>query len=63
MLPFPGGPYQQFLEKQAATVYQQDRTSSDLYGVHWTGPISPITAATQQSAVEALIAPLWTRNP
>jgi len=33
----PGRPYQQFLEKQAATVYQQDRTSSDLYGVHWAG--------------------------
>lgn len=58
-----GRPYQDFLQKQATTVYQDDRTASDLYGVHWAGPISAITAADQQSAVEALIAPLWKKNP
>lgn len=52
-------PYQDFLDTQAQTAYAKDRTASDLYGVHWAGPISPITAATQHSAVEALIAPLW----
>jgi predicted alpha-1,6-mannanase (GH76 family) len=54
-----GRPYQDFLLKQAETAYQHDRTASNLYGVHWAGPIGAITAATQHSAVEALIAPLW----
>lgn len=58
-----GRPYQAFLQRQAATAYQKDRTNSDLYGLHWAGPITPVNAATQQSAVEALIAPLWIRNP
>lgn len=59
----PGRPYQGFLEKQAQTAYHNDRTSSDLYGLHWAGPPRAITAATQQSAVEALIAPIWKKNP
>lgn len=54
-----GQPYQQYLQKQADTSFHHDRTASNLYGLHWAGPISPITAATQQSAAEAQLAPLW----
>lgn len=54
----PDRPYQDYLQRQADTAHRKDRTASDLYGVHWAGPISAITAATQQSAAEAQIAPL-----
>jgi len=57
-----GQPYQDFLDTQARTVYADDRTDANLYGLHWAGPIASINAATQQSAVEALIATLWTKN-
>lgn len=57
-----GRPYQMYLERQADTAYAKDRNRFDQYGVHWAGPIEAISAATQQSATEAQIAPLWGRR-
>ncbi|MFD2082380.1 Glycosyl hydrolase family 76 [Actinopolymorpha cephalotaxi] len=58
-----GRPYQRYLQRQATASYLRDRNRFDQYGVHWAGPIESISAATQQSATEAQIAPLWGRGP
>lgn len=49
-------PYSDYLLEQATTAYENARTDGNQYGVHWNGPISRISAATQQSAVDLLIA-------
>jgi len=54
-----GRPYQPYLDRQAHAAYAHDRNRFDQYGVHWAGPIAALSAATQQSATEAQIAPLW----
>lgn len=54
----PNRPFQTYLVKQAKTSYAKDRNRFDQYGLHWAGPIRFISAATQQSATEAQIAPL-----
>ncbi|WP_152361507.1 glycoside hydrolase family 76 protein [Microlunatus speluncae] len=54
----PGRPFQVYLERQAKTSYAKDRNRFDQYGLHWAGPLRFISAATQQSATEAQVAPL-----
>lgn len=54
----PNRPYQGYLVKQAKVSYAKDRNRFDQYGLHWAGPIEYISAATQQSATEAQVAPL-----
>lgn len=54
----PGRPFQRYLEQQARTSYAKDRNRFDQYGLHWAGPLRAISAATQQSATEAQVAPL-----
>ncbi len=57
-----GRPYQKYLDRQAKAAYGHDRNRFDQYGVHWAGPIEALSAATQQSATEAQIAPLRKRS-
>jgi predicted alpha-1,6-mannanase (GH76 family) len=54
----PSRPFQDYLVKQAKTSYAKDRNRFDQYGLHWAGPLRFISAATQQSATEAQVAPL-----
>jgi predicted alpha-1,6-mannanase (GH76 family) len=54
----PDRPYQDYLQRQAGAAYAKDRNRFDQYGLHWAGPIKALSAATQQSATEAQIAPL-----
>lgn len=49
-------PYRDYLVDQAKTAYDKDRDSSNQYGLHWAGPIAAISGATQQSAVDLLVA-------
>ncbi len=49
-------PYSEYLLDQATSAYDHDRTSNDEYGLHWSGPIASLSAATQQSAVDLLVA-------
>lgn len=49
-------PYSKYLVDQASTAYKHDRTPDNEYGLHWAGPIQGISAATQQSAVDLLVA-------
>ncbi|WP_322097759.1 glycoside hydrolase family 76 protein [Nakamurella alba] len=51
-------PYHDYLVDQATSAYENNRTEDSQYGVHWAGPIAGITGATQQSAVDALVAAL-----
>lgn len=51
-------PFQSYLTHQAKVTYRYDRNRFDQYGVHWAGPLESISAATQQSATEAQVAPL-----
>ena len=50
--------YRQYLRRHAQVAHDHDRTSGDEYGIHWTGPPGPVNGATQQSAVDLLVAAL-----
>lgn len=52
----PDHPYSDYLIHQASTAYENNRTENDEYGLHWAGPIQGINGATQQSAVDLLVA-------
>lgn len=52
----PDHPYSDYLTDQANGAYQHDRDPTGRYGVHWAGPIAGVNAATQQSAVDLLVA-------
>ena len=49
-------PYTDYLVDQASTAYDHNRTENNEYGLHWAGPIEHINGATQQSAVDLLVA-------
>jgi len=49
-------PYSDYLLKQASIAHEQDRNPADEYGLHWAGPVGGVSAATQQSAVDLLVA-------
>lgn len=49
-------PYNDYLVEQASIAYEHDRTADNEYGLHWAGPIRGISGATQQSAVDLLVA-------
>ena len=49
-------PYRDYLVEQAKTAYDKDRTDGNQYGLHWAGPVQGISGATQQSAVDLLVA-------
>lgn len=50
--------YRADLRRDAASAHDHDRTPYHQYGVHWAGPRGPITGATQQSAVDLMVAAL-----
>ena len=52
----PDHPYRDYLGKQASSAYDHARTDDNQYGLHWAGPIQHISAASQQSAVDLLVA-------
>ena len=49
-------PYSDYLADQASTAYDHNRTADNEYGLHWAGPIQHVSGATQQSAVDLLVA-------
>jgi len=49
-------PYSDYLVDQATTAYDNNRTEDNEYGLHWAGPIQHVSGATQQSAVDLLVA-------
>lgn len=49
-------PYSDYLAEQANTSYEENRSPNDEYGLHWAGPLQGISGATQQSAVDLLVA-------
>lgn len=49
-------PYSDYLVDQANTAHKHDRNSKDEYGLHWAGPVQYVSAASQQSAVDLLVA-------
>jgi predicted alpha-1,6-mannanase (GH76 family) len=49
-------PYSDYLIDQASTAYENNRTQDNQYGLHWAGPIRNVSGATQQSAVDLLVA-------
>jgi predicted alpha-1,6-mannanase (GH76 family) len=49
-------PYTDYLVAQATVAADNDRTDDAEYGLHWAGPIVGISGATQQSAVDLLVA-------
>jgi len=49
-------PYSDYLLDQATSSYDHNRTSDNEYGIHWAGPLAALSSATQQSAVDLLVA-------
>ena len=49
-------PYSDYLTDQASTAYDNNRNQGNEYGLHWAGPIRNVSGATQQSAVDLLVA-------
>lgn len=49
-------PYTDYLAQQATSAHDSDRTAGDEYGLHWAGPVEHVSAASQQSAVDLLVA-------
>ncbi len=56
-------PYSGYLADQARTAYDHNRTPKDEYGLHWAGPITQVSGATQQSAVDLLVAAQPVEDP
>ena len=52
----PDHPYRGYLTRQAATASENDRSGDAEYGLHWAGPMGQTNGATQQSAVDLLVA-------
>ncbi|MFI7102886.1 glycoside hydrolase family 76 protein [Streptomyces sp. NPDC050161] len=50
----PDHPYHAYLDKQAATLHADDRTSLDQYGPHWAGPFTTTGNGCQHSALDLL---------
>ncbi len=50
----PDHPYRTYLRRQADSAHANARTALDTYGVRWSGPLTPPTAATQQSATDLM---------
>ena len=48
--------YRAFSARNAASIWDSDRTSADEFGVVWTGPVAQVNAGTQSSALDALVA-------
>ncbi|MET3808261.1 putative alpha-1,6-mannanase (GH76 family) [Nakamurella sp. UYEF19] len=49
-------PYSDYLLGQANIAHEHDRNTDDQYGLHWAGPVAYVSAASQQSAVDLLVA-------
>ncbi len=47
-------PYRDYLRRQADSAHTRTRTERDTYGLHWAGPLTAPTAATQQSATDLM---------
>ncbi len=56
-------PYTDYITTQASTAYDNDRTKNAEYGLHWAGPIAFLSGATQQSAVDLLVAARMATQP
>lgn len=54
--------YRHYLARQATVSWHRDRNAFNQYGVHWSGPLVSISAATQASAVDAQVAALGRRH-
>ena len=49
-------PFSDYLVHQASTAHDNNRNQNNEYGLNWAGPIQDISGATQQSAVDLLVA-------
>jgi predicted alpha-1,6-mannanase (GH76 family) len=52
----PDHPYRDYLRRQADSAHAANRTAQDTYGLHWAGPLTTPTVATQHSAADLMIA-------
>jgi predicted alpha-1,6-mannanase (GH76 family) len=50
----PDHPYRAYLDRQADAAYRNTRTPLDTYGLRWSGPRTPPTTSTQQSAADLM---------
>ena len=48
--------YNAFFARNAASVWDADRTATNEFGVVWTGPVAQINAGTHSSALDAIVA-------
>ena len=48
--------YRAFFAQNAASIWQNDRTPTNQFGVVWSGPLAEINAGSQSSALDVLVA-------
>ena len=58
----PHGKIQEFIERNAMSIWANDRDDRDQMGLIWSGPYTAATASTQSSACDALIAAMNTNH-
>lgn len=56
-------PYRDYLVGQANIAHEHDRNSGNEYGLRWSGPVVDVNAASQQSAVDLLVAAQSVTDP
>ena len=49
-------PFSDYLVGQTNIAHENARNPDDQYGLHWAGPVEHVSAASQQSAVDLLVA-------
>lgn len=54
-----GRPYDSYLANNAQSAWENDRNSSDFYGLSWAGPYTDSTVGTQSSLISLLVANIW----
>lgn len=53
---FPDPKYKAFVDANADSIWKHDRSARDEFGLVWSGPFDTANAATQSSALDALVA-------
>ncbi|KUI63471.1 hypothetical protein VM1G_10334 [Cytospora mali] len=52
-------PYDSYLAHNARSAWENDRNSSDYYGLSWAGPYTDATVGTQSSVISLLVSNIW----
>jgi predicted alpha-1,6-mannanase (GH76 family) len=55
----PDDTYAKVINASANSIWENDRTDANSFGVDWSGPVEGANASTHSSAMDALVAAIW----